>query len=100
MTINAPRLIATIALGATLSSPGCGPASGGGGGGGMTANLVDGVFTDAEFAEVKKLGPLPDLPANTTNKYADNAAAAAFGQRLYFEKSASGPLGIGDDGTN
>jgi cytochrome c peroxidase len=65
----------------------------------MPPDMVD-VFTKAEWAEVQKLGPLPDIPAEPSNKYADNAMAAAFGQRLFFEKSYSGALTIGNDGTN
>ena len=43
-------------------------------------------------ASVKALSPLPALPADTTNQYADNAAAAALGQKLFFDKRFSGPL--------
>lgn len=45
-------------------------------------------------AEVKKLSPLPALPADTTNQYADNAAAATLGQKLFFDKRYSGPLKV------
>jgi cytochrome c peroxidase len=44
--------------------------------------------------------PLPALPADPTNAFADNAAAAVLGQRLYFDKSYAGPLAVGDDGMN
>lgn len=44
--------------------------------------------------------PLPALPPDPTNAYADNAAAAVLGQRLYFDKSYSGPLSVADDGMN
>jgi cytochrome c peroxidase len=57
-------------------------------------------FTAAEWTKIKELGPLADLPLDTTNKYADDSSAARFGQQLFFEKSYSGPLTIGDDGTN
>jgi cytochrome c peroxidase len=63
-------------------------------------NTVDGVFTPQEWAEVQKLSPLPDVPADPTNQYADNPMAATFGQRLFFEKSFSGPLTTGNDGMN
>ena len=46
------------------------------------------------------LGPLPALPADSTNQFADNAGAAALGQRLFFDKRYSGPLAVADDGTN
>ena len=53
-----------------------------------------------EMAVVATLSPLPAPPANSTNRYADNPAAAALGQRLFFDKSYSGPLAVGDDGNN
>jgi cytochrome c peroxidase len=53
-----------------------------------------------DMTEVKKLAPLLPPPADTTNVYADNSSAAAFGQRLFFEKSYAAALTIGDDGTN
>lgn len=56
-------------------------------------------------ALVKALSPLPALPPDTTNQFADNAAAATLGQKLFFDKrysgplKASGPLGaVGDTG--
>src|ERR1041384_5632886 len=57
--------------------------------------MVD-VFTEEEFALIKQFGPLGELPANSTNKYANNQAAAVFGQRLFFEKSYSHALTIAD----
>ena len=62
--------------------------------------LVDGLFTKAEWTKVQTFSPLPDPPPDTTNAYADNAAAATLGQALFFEPSASGPLAVGNDGTN
>jgi cytochrome c peroxidase len=64
--------------------------------------LVDGVFTAAEWEKVQTLSPLPEVPADPTNRYADNPAAAALGQRFFFEKSYSGPISAdgADDGTN
>ena len=47
--------------------------------------------------ELKKLSPLPALPADPTNKYADDAAAAALGQRLFFDKRYSGALTVAGD---
>jgi len=63
-------------------------------------HLVDGTFSEAEFAVARQLGPLPALPPSPTNKLADVPAAAALGQRLFFEKSHSGPLAIANDGSN
>ncbi len=57
-------------------------------------------FTDAEWAVLKTLGPLPDVPKDPTNKFADDAKAATLGQMLFFEKSYAGALVVGDDGSN
>lgn len=57
-------------------------------------------FTAAELAALSALSPLPALPPDPTNAYADNAKAAELGQMLFFEKSYSGPIVIGSDGTN
>jgi cytochrome c peroxidase len=57
-------------------------------------------FTDAEITEMKKLSPLPAVPSDPTNQYADDAAAAALGQMLFFDRSYSGALTVGDDGSN
>lgn len=67
--------------------------------GSPSSDLIDG-FTKAEWAKVMTFGPLGAPMPNSTNKYADNAAAAAFGQRLFFEKSYAGALTVGSDGTN
>ena len=45
-------------------------------------------------ARLKLLSPLPAVPADPTNKYADNAAAATLGQKLFFDKRYSGPLRV------
>lgn len=58
------------------------------------------VLSSAELAVVKTLSPLPALPKNPTNKFADNAQAATLGQMLFFETSYSGALAVGDDGMN
>jgi len=50
-------------------------------------------FTAVEAHQIKSLSPLPAIPADSSNRYADNAAAAALGQRFFFEKRYSGPLG-------
>jgi cytochrome c peroxidase len=52
-------------------------------------------FTLQELALIKKLSPLPDLPADTTNKYRDSALAALLGQKLFFEPRLSGPIQTG-----
>jgi cytochrome c peroxidase len=54
----------------------------------------DPVFTASEWAALQALAPnpLPAAPHDATNAYADNAAAAALGQALFFDASFSGPL--------
>ena len=47
--------------------------------------------------ELMKLSPLPELPADPTNKYADDSAAAALGQQLFFDKRYSGALSLKSD---
>jgi cytochrome c peroxidase len=65
------------------------------------ADLVDGVYTAEEWAKIQTLSPLPEKPPpDTTNKYADDPQAAVLGQQFFFDKGFSGPLVIGDDGTN
>jgi cytochrome c peroxidase len=57
-------------------------------------------FTAEERAQLATLSPLPAPPPDPTNAFADNAGAARLGQMLFFDKSYSGALAVGDDGTN
>ena len=57
--------------------------------------MVD-AFTEEEFDIIKTLGPLGPVPANPTNKYADDVNVAALGQKLFFEKSYANALTIAD----
>src|ERR1051325_2585373 len=41
------------------------------------------------------LSPLPAVPEDRTNKYADSPAAARLGQKLFFESTLSGPIPTG-----
>src|SRR6266852_6976158 len=50
-------------------------------------------FTASEAQQLRSLSPLPAVLPSPTNQYADNASAAALGQRFFFEKAYSGPLG-------
>ncbi len=59
-----------------------------------------GQLTAAERAMLATLSPLPAVPADPTNAFADSAAAARLGQMLFFDKSYAGPLAVGDDGSN
>lgn len=57
-------------------------------------------FTEAEKATIASLSlaALPPLPADPTNKYADDPAAAAFGATLFFDQRMS-PNGVVACGT-
>ncbi len=57
-------------------------------------------FSAAEWAEIERLSPLPPLAPDTTNRYADDPAAAALGQQFFFDRRYSGPIVVGDDGEN
>lgn len=63
--------------------------------------LVDGVFTQDEWTKVQTLGPLPTTPpVDTTNKYADDPAAATLGQKFFYDTRSSGPIINAKDATN
>jgi len=57
-------------------------------------------FTTTEWMTIQGMSPLPALPKDTTNKYADNDMAAQFGHTMFFETGYSGPIVVADDGTN
>jgi len=48
-------------------------------------------------ARLSALSPLPALPPDPTNKYAENSGAAVLGQMLFFDKRYSGPLTVASD---
>jgi cytochrome c peroxidase len=56
-------------------------------------------FDAMERAKIAELAPstLPSAPADLTNHWADNAAAAAFGQKLFFDPAFAGALLEGDN---
>ncbi len=89
----------TAGAGSAGTGAGGGNAGTGGGGTGGSDPLV-GVLTPAEAAKAHTLSPLPAVPANSTNQYADNEAAATLGQKLFFDKRYSGPLTVADDMMN
>jgi len=62
--------------------------------GGLDADDPDPVFTDAQWAALQELSPdaLPPPPTDVSNRFADDSAAAALGQELFFDSSFSGPL--------
>jgi cytochrome c peroxidase len=83
------RILSTYALGALLVA-GCEAEPDLG---------IDG-FTLGEWVKLKTLGPLTTPDPDFTNTYADNAAAATFGQRLFHEKGYANALTVGDNGSN
>jgi cytochrome c peroxidase len=58
------------------------------------AEPEDAELSAENLAEVYQLSPLPELPPSPTNAHADDPAAAAFGQRLFYDKrlSANGEI--------
>jgi cytochrome c peroxidase len=52
-------------------------------------------FSAQEWHTLHTLSPLPDLPLDTTNRYADSHAAARLGQKLFFEPRLAGPIQTG-----
>ncbi|HXK17004.1 MAG TPA: cytochrome c peroxidase [Polyangiaceae bacterium] len=64
----------------------------GGAGAGGAGNPLDKLRT-----AMAGMSPLPAVPADTTNQYADNAAAATLGQMLFFDKNFSGALKADND---
>lgn len=72
----------------------------GGDTGADTKDPRDPFFTDAEWKVIETLSPLPPVPKDPTNKYADDPKAAALGQMLFFDVSYSGAIVTADDGAN
>lgn len=64
------------------------------------APRIDDVFTEAEWALVQGLSPLPEPPDDPTNAYDLDPRAAELGQMLFFDTDFSGPIVVGDDGAN
>ena len=54
-------------------------------------------FTAEEIAAMKQLSPLPEVPPDPTNAFADDAGAAALGHKLFFDPRLSGPLRVTSD---
>jgi cytochrome c peroxidase len=73
------------------SAGGAGDAGAGGEGGG--APTADDVLR----TKFTGTSPLPAVPADPTNKYADVEAAATLGQRFFFDEQFSGAIAAGGD---
>lgn len=51
----------------------------------------------AEWDALSKLSPLPAVPPDSTNAYADQPGARILGQKLFFDPGFSGPLKVTSD---
>jgi cytochrome c peroxidase len=89
--------------GSTCGGTGGGSTDAGGADAGSTdaghadAGRVDDVLDPAELQLAGSFSPLPALPADLTNAYADDPAAATLGQRLFYDSSYSGALVVDVD---
>ncbi len=54
-------------------------------------------FSSEEWEILSGLSPLPALPPDTTNQFADSRRAQELGQRLFFDPGFSGPLKVASD---
>jgi len=91
--------IALVALASACTGRETGEVGGGGAAGGSG---VPELFTEAEWAIVQELAPpeLPSAPVDVSNGYGDDPAAAALGERLFFDTGYSGKLlDIDNDGS-
>ncbi len=88
--ISTVRPIRLPALASLLIALGCGSSS-------DSPQADAGILTTEERALASTLSPLPAVPPDTTNRYADDAKAAAFGQRLFFDRRFSGALAVTGD---
>ncbi|MEO8550117.1 MAG: cytochrome c peroxidase [Kofleriaceae bacterium] len=52
-------------------------------------------FSAQEWHTLYTLSPLPELPVDSTNRYADSLAAARLGQKLFFEPRIAGAIQAG-----
>src|SRR6185369_7592505 len=88
--------LSTLLCGIAAVGVGCGRAGDGDPGTATVASAVvtdhDDGFSADDWTVLRALSPLPSVPADPTNRYADSAAAARLGQRLFFEPRLSGPI--------
>src|SRR5688572_29375390 len=54
-------------------------------------------FSPEQRQILQSLSPLPALPPDTTNQFADLRQAQELGQRLFFDTRFSGPLEVASD---
>ena len=51
-------------------------------------------FVERELRRILRMSPLPELPPDPSNRVAEDAAAVAFGKRLFFDRRLSGKRDI------
>src|SRR5688500_4299443 len=78
---DASASLADAAGGVSDAGAGAGPESG------LGAADPASVVSGSEWAAIVRLSPLGPPPADPTNRHADDARAAALGQRLFFDAS-------------
>ncbi len=85
--------------GATSAGLGVAGNAGSAGSAGSSSSTAPPVFSQAELDALHALSPdtLPAPGSDVSNRFADSAAAAALGQKLFFEPLFSGKLLDGDD---
>lgn len=66
----------------------------------MSAQDPGSEFSDAEWAVIHTLSPLPEPPLDLSNAYSGDRAAAALGRALFHERSHAGPIVTPDNGRN
>jgi len=62
-----------------------------------TPNPSSDALTPAERARAQTLSPLLNVEPETSNQFANDAAAATLGQKFFFERSIAGPIKIASD---
>ncbi len=100
-TVGAAGTVGAGGTGNTDAGDGSVDSGGAGGAGGTTGTGGSaGTPTDAGDGGVHPyaaFSPLPAVPADPTNTYADSAAAAALGQKLFFDQNFSGKIVVASD---
>jgi cytochrome c peroxidase len=81
----------------SLSEAGAGGDATTGGVGGEGGDGDDVTISPEIWAWLTKLSPLPEVPPDPTNAYADDPEAAELGQMLFFDKKFSGQLTVASD---
>jgi len=101
--VDAGGKAGTSTGGGTVGGTNMGPGGEGGVGGLGGLGGIGGAGGEGGTVEVDLrtyfvgMSPLPAVPADPTNKYADDAAAAALGQKFFFDEKFSGAMTVTND---